>query len=80
MVLSSLCSTIGRALVLSASSLIGYSLLVKLVIFSILGLLLYPDTPTKMETTSHLAFCHKSVPLPERRQRLHSDGKQLGSE
>ncbi|KAJ3588672.1 hypothetical protein NHX12_009526 [Muraenolepis orangiensis] len=38
-------------------------------------LLLYPDTPTKMETTSHVAFCYKPVPLPERGQRLHRDLK-----
>ncbi|CAL8304899.1 unnamed protein product [Gadus morhua 'NCC'] len=41
-------------------------------------LLLYPDTPTKMETTSHMAFCHKPVPLPERGKLLHSALKLNG--
>ena len=53
-------------------------------VFSIPALLLYPDTPTKMETTSHMAFCHKPVPLPERGKGLHSvlklNAKKLSSE
>ncbi|KAM7398007.1 hypothetical protein PAMA_006064 [Pampus argenteus] len=38
---------------------------------TVAGFLLYPDTPAKMETTSHEAFCFRPVTQPDRGKGKH---------